>query len=63
MTDDEAFTKASAHVLAGEVQAGRTLLEARLSSGRATSDERTLLRAICKEQHDAACLARLEQAR
>jgi len=63
LTDDEAFTKASAHVLAGEVQAGRTLLEARLSTGRATSDERTLLRAICKEQHDAACLARLEQAR
>lgn len=63
MTDDEAFTKASAHVLAGEVQAGRTLLESRFSSGHATSDERTLLRAICKEQHDAACLARLEQAR
>lgn len=63
MTDDEAFTKASAHVLAGDVQAGRTLLEARFASGRATGDERTLLRAICKEQHDAACLGRLEQAR
>ncbi|MBS2017745.1 MAG: hypothetical protein JST00_33010 [Deltaproteobacteria bacterium] len=61
--DDEAFTRASSHVLAGDVQGGRAILDARFSKGVATGDELTLLRAICKEQHDTVCLDRLKSSR
>lgn len=61
--NDEAFTRASSHVLAGDVQGARAILDARFSNGVAASDELTLLRAICKEQHDTVCLERLKSSR
>jgi hypothetical protein len=54
---------ARAHALAarGNTVGARALLEPRVYGGDATSDEITMLRGICKAQHDKACITRIDQ--
>jgi pSer/pThr/pTyr-binding forkhead associated (FHA) protein len=51
------FAQASALVTSGDSQGARTLLEPRVFGGHANADEVSLLRGICKSQHDKVCTA------
>ena len=48
--------QARAKITAGDNQGARTLLEPRVFSGKASAEERDLLKAVCRTQGDKACV-------
>lgn len=62
-TTDDPLTRASAHVLAGDLGGARAVLEGRMGRAMLSTDELDLLRAICRDQEDQACVDRLREGR
>lgn len=52
----DVFKVAKARVLKGDVTGARAMVEPRVMAGIASPDETKLLFAICKTQHDRACM-------